>query len=312
MIEALGETSTAAPGAARPPRTYGAVSGTGRRDGAVAVERGDSKSSPSLNSKSSSSSSCKRYNGRIVTILVVSVTALAGAVYWCTSRPARPATTAGIMRVNVAAEQLVSTRQPQEPDTRIKDGLLPNRNGKQPVGSHLAEPERKSLIWDIFGDLPNWARPRGGAAHQPDSSDPDVDSPHELDFTVTNFYFERDGKPGARIPWLQGVKLAEPFRDTTLKVVNPRPGHVYNWEIRSIDHESPEEVLVQTTGGGPVAEVMFTRLDRNVVTLVEVDSETGHDVREKTDTVMVKYVRREIRTLTDHEREELLDAVSAE
>lgn len=308
MIEALGEGSIATPAAAGPRRTYGALSSAGRRGGAAAVGRRDSKSSSS-NSHSSSRSTCKRHNGRIITILVGSATALAGAAYWSKSRHAPPATTVGITGVDATEEQLVSSRLPQGPETRIKDSLPPNLNSKQPVGSHLAEPKRKSLIWDIFGDLPNWASPRG-AAHQPDPSDAEVDSRQELDFTVTNFYFERDGPPGARIPWLQGVKLAEPFRDTALKVVNPRPGHVYNWQIRSIDHGSPEELLMETTG--MEAEVVFTRLDRNVITLMEVDSETGHDVREKTDTVMVKYVRREIRTLTDHEREELLDAVSGE
>lgn len=128
----------------------------------------------------------------------------------------------------------------------------------------------------------------------------------ELDYTVTNFYHDRDGKPGAQIPWLQNVKLAEPHRDTFLRVTNPRVGYTYAWTVRAIDGD--KEVLISTTGTEPV--VQFTRLDWNSVTLTEVEEESGLTMRQKSDTVMVKYVRREMRTLTDEEREELLDAVS--
>lgn len=128
-----------------------------------------------------------------------------------------------------------------------------------------------------------------------------------LEFTVTNFYHERDGKPGALIPWLSGVKLAEPYRDTTLEVTEPRDGHTYKWEVRNIDNQA--EVLATATG--VKVQMIFEKLDLNMVVLVEVHNESGRCSRELTDTVMVKYVRREIRTLTDDEREELLDAVSS-
>lgn len=131
-----------------------------------------------------------------------------------------------------------------------------------------------------------------------------VSTSQNLRFHVTNFYHERDGKPGALIPWLRDVELAEPYVDTTLRVVEPLDGYSYQWTIRSIPDD---EVLA--TASGAEAVVQFTRLDENAVTLEEKDA-SGSITRELTETVMVKYVRREIRTLTDEDRDDLFDAVS--
>ncbi|CAN0459384.1 unnamed protein product, partial [Laminaria digitata] len=126
-----------------------------------------------------------------------------------------------------------------------------------------------------------------------------------LDFSVTNFYHTRDGKPGALVPWLEGVHLAEPYRETTIKVENGKDDHDYLWEVREKDGE--DKVLASASG--PEAIIVFTLLDWNTVTVTETNS-AGGVTRMFTDTVMVKYVRREIRTLTDDERNELLDSVS--
>lgn len=125
-----------------------------------------------------------------------------------------------------------------------------------------------------------------------------------LSFSMTNFYHMRDGKPGAQIPWLDGVQLAEPHRDTTVYVESPLDGHNYAWEVRQTDKD--QSVIASATGAQ--ATVVFTQLDWNIVTLRETD-EAGVVTREISESVMVKYVRREIRTLTDDERNELLDAV---
>ena len=55
--------------------------------------------------------------------------------------------------------------------------------------------------------------------------------------------------------------------------------------------------------------MVLTQLDEHVVVLEEVNG-YGQVTNRLEETVLVKYVRREIRTLTDDEREELLDAVS--
>lgn len=126
-----------------------------------------------------------------------------------------------------------------------------------------------------------------------------------LDFTALNFYHVRDGKPAQDYPWLQDIKLIEPYRETTLAVIDPREGFEYRWEVRG----GSDAGEIQTSAIGVKAVVVFMRLDENVITLKEIDSSDGTVVRQFDETVMVKYVRREIRTLTDEEREELLDAV---
>ena len=132
-----------------------------------------------------------------------------------------------------------------------------------------------------------------------------------LQFTALNFYHVRDGKPGQDYPWLKDVKLIEPHRDTTLAVVGAREGFGYRWEVRLPSSTSGGVGEVQATATGAVTIVVLTQLDENIVVLEEVDG-NGKVTNRLEETVLVKYVRREIRTLTDDEREELMDAVSVE
>lgn len=125
-----------------------------------------------------------------------------------------------------------------------------------------------------------------------------------LSFTALNLYHVRDGKPGQDYPWLKDVKLIEPHRETTLSVTNSREGFSYRWEIRG----GTSAGAVHASASGADAIVYLTRLDENVIVLEEVDRD-GVVTRRLDETVMVKYVRREIRSLTDDEREELFDAV---
>lgn len=134
-----------------------------------------------------------------------------------------------------------------------------------------------------------------------------------LSFTATNFYHLRDGKPARDYPWLKDVKLVEPHRETALTVTDPRQGFHYRWEFRSGGGGGSGGQVTETeeayaTAVGAECTVVLTRLDENVVSLEEVN-EDGEVSRRLEERVIVKYVRREIRTLTDEEREELLDAV---
>lgn len=128
-----------------------------------------------------------------------------------------------------------------------------------------------------------------------------------LDFTALNPYHVRDGKPAQDYLWLKDVKLIEPYRETTLGVSAPREGFEYRWKVFAVDDKGAAgELTVEESG--PEAVVVLTVLGDHVVFLEEVDAE-GEVVRRLKERVAVKYVRREIRTLTDDEREELLDAV---
>ncbi|CAM9612742.1 unnamed protein product [Choristocarpus tenellus] len=77
----------------------------------------------------------------------------------------------------------------------------------------------------------------------------------------------------------------------------------YQWTITPAA-EGAEPV----TAMGDGAVVMFEHQEENTVMVEELNSD-GVIVRRFKDVVMCKYVRREIRTLTDEDREELLDAM---
>ena len=125
-----------------------------------------------------------------------------------------------------------------------------------------------------------------------------------LDFSALNFYHIRDGQPGQVYPWLKDMKVIEPHRETILTVTNPSEEHNYRWVLR-VD-ETDE---IQASVSGTEVAVILKQLDEHVITLEEVNP-AGLVTRHLEETVMVKYVRREIRTLTEVERGELLDSVS--
>ena len=168
------------------------------------------------------------------------------------------------------------------------------RSGYSSPTTSMTNSSARSFV-QISGGHPEAAAASDGAAALP-----------PLSFTATNFYHLRDGKPGLDYPWLKNVKLVEPHRETTLLVENYREGFSYLWEVRG--SSSTDEV--HTVAMGHEVIMLFPHLDQNIITLQEVD-ESGRVTRRLDEVVMVKYVRREIRTLTDDEREELLDSVSA-
>ncbi|CAM9212040.1 unnamed protein product [Hapterophycus canaliculatus] len=127
-----------------------------------------------------------------------------------------------------------------------------------------------------------------------------------LEFSALNPYHVRDGKPALDYPWLKDVKLIEPHRETTLSVISPREGLEYRWVVHG---HAPGEAPQRVEASGQEAVVVCKVLDENTLTLEEVDADTGVVVRRLEEKVMVKYVRREIRTLMDDEREELFDAM---
>lgn len=185
---------------------------------------------------------------------------------------------------------------------------LDNNQASSAYHTFYAAQDRDSSDAGIAGNLTDHVvappiGPGGNAQAETSTASATASAAHPLSFTATNFYHLRDGKPAQDYPWLTNVKLVEPHRDTTLTVANPREGFDYRWEIRA---GVEEEAYVSEVG--EECTVVFTQLDDNVVALEEIDAdgEVGRRLEEK---VVVKYVRREIRTLTGEEREELLNAV---
>ncbi|CAM9642571.1 unnamed protein product [Ascophyllum nodosum] len=164
----------------------------------------------------------------------------------------------------------------------------------------IVQEERSVSLAEITSDVRRTDVGASASSRESSTQEP-------LAFTALNFYHIRDGKPGQDYPWLKDLKVIEPYQDTTLTVSNARDGFEYQWEVRARDlSDGDSAVLVSATGATTV--VSLTKLDENVITLKEANEE-GQVVRRLDETVMVKYVRREIRSLTDEDLNELLDAM---
>lgn len=99
-------------------------------------------------------------------------------------------------------------------------------------------------------------------------------------------------------PWKYVV---EPYRVTYLAVSNPSPNLLYRWLVDGweIDYGSNVSVSIP----GPAGEY-------HNITLQTLDSTSKALLTETTEIVIIKYVRREIRTLLSQDRTAFLQAVS--
>jgi hypothetical protein len=135
--------------------------------------------------------------------------------------------------------------------------------------------------------------PDAYGAHSSKSSD-DL----ELDIQSTNLYTEKVPiQTGAEnvYPWSY---VAEPYRSTTLSVVNgPSESAWYKWIIDG-----------HVQGYGSQVDVLFTSTGYHDVVLTVKD---GDDVKHLAVKLMVKYVRREIRSMVDDDRERFFNALNA-
>lgn len=118
----------------------------------------------------------------------------------------------------------------------------------------------------------------------------------------------------------------EPFRRTTLAVVDPKEDMVYSWRITATDDEIDVQEGMQIAYSGPTVDVIFERAPKYTVVLEERSSEgakedggdgvdasdegrAGGVMRSANVEVFCKYVRREIRSLFDEERDQMFDAM---
>jgi len=126
------------------------------------------------------------------------------------------------------------------------------------------------------------------------------------DFIIQNEYTQENGLPGRDYPWLKAVLFAEPHRSSQLVFRKPAEGHVYEWKI--LTGEGELEAILE----GAQAEYIFKSTeDRSVVFTDYLASMDGS--RNVYDRLLlpikVRYVRRELRSLTATDRAALLDAM---
>lgn len=123
------------------------------------------------------------------------------------------------------------------------------------------------------------------------------------------------------LPPSQDRILVEPFRVTTLDVVSPQEGMSYSWTVTAL---SPEVTVIDEVPiyySGPSVDVVFERSPMYSIVLEErtaaaagggvADGGAGKEeiVRSSEVEIFCKYVRREIRSLFDEERNQMFDAM---
>lgn len=126
----------------------------------------------------------------------------------------------------------------------------------------------------------------------------------DLTFTAMNDYNRRGDIIGRGYAWLEGHHLVEPHRVTTLAIELPVEGRVYTWDI--VETRNVAKAIGQFEGAS--VEVTFESAPEYTVILLEKRAD-GTVSRSLTKNVYCKYVRREIRSLFDDERNEMFDAM---
>jgi len=165
-----------------------------------------------------------------------------------------------------------------------------------------------ALAWS-----PKWTKSTSTAAMQLKAA-ADFDS-SSLRFEASNEYTIRDGRPGQHLEWLDNALLAEPYRDTTLSVLNPDSSSEYRWSIlhSSGGDEAPDAQQManelEASYVGPSWSYVFT--DAGGVRTVVLQEYIGGLLSSTVSkTLHIRYVRREIRNLLTRERDEFLDVLA--
>jgi hypothetical protein len=108
-------------------------------------------------------------------------------------------------------------------------------------------------------------------------------------------------------PFLVGALLASPYKTTTFSVTNAGTGCVYKWAVRDLDGNVVDKGTA-TTATFSTSELKT--VGEYTVSVAESNCVDTDDSRTVNQSVWVKYVRRELSSLTDADRETFLNAFS--
>jgi len=129
-----------------------------------------------------------------------------------------------------------------------------------------------------------------------------------LRITVENKYTRLNSFPYVPVfeemPWVLG-RIVEPGRDTVYSVVSPKPSCRYEWVIEG---DAGEKLSFE---GAVIHGLKFYRTGNHKVLLSEIQERSEVILRRLHNYVVVKYVRREIRSLFEEDRGRFLDAMRA-
>jgi len=161
--------------------------------------------------------------------------------------------------------------------------------------------EAAGFLEETEDGMPEGGRKRSRARRLTESSTSTADDGDDSEastpaFTITvgNAYTAKSGGYSAEYPWKY---MAEPYRATTLAVEAPVSGASYRWTVDG-----------HVQGYGSSTAVLFQQIGYHAVTVERLAEDKDFE-DPVTANVMCKYVRREVRSMTDADREAWLSAV---
>lgn len=123
--------------------------------------------------------------------------------------------------------------------------------------------------------------------------------------SVSNNYGVQDLSAMLPYPFLNGSFLIEPHREATIDLAEPLDGCKYSWLIAS--KSVPIKRYAGISLDGTIVVTLPT-VGEYTFTAAETCADTSVSARKLDMSLWVKYVRRELSSLTEDDREEFLDA----
>ena len=123
--------------------------------------------------------------------------------------------------------------------------------------------------------------------------------------SVSNDYGVWDSTEMLPYPFLLDALLLEPYRKTAIALATPIKGCTYNWYITDVNNDAISSRGISTNG--TIVTTLYSA-GEYLLTVSENCTDISDSGRQLAKTVWVKYVRRELSTLLDNDREDFLDA----
>jgi len=127
-----------------------------------------------------------------------------------------------------------------------------------------------------------------------------------------NLLIEATNRYGSHIvqesyyPWLDGNKLVEPYIETALAVLDPEEGVLFEWKIYLMDDDDTSELVGEYEGA--TINVTFTEIGKYTLVVTVRDADNKTILATQKELVYCRYVRRELRTLYEDDRQAFFDA----
>ena len=154
-----------------------------------------------------------------------------------------------------------------------------------------------AVMADVWRDLKNTALNTGYLAT--------TDSSKLYVTSVSNEYGIWDSSSMLPYPFFFGSLFVEPYKETTIVLTDPTVGCAYDWSMTKTKTGLVDSSGVSTDGA---IVMMLSTVGEYVIAVSESCGDMSTSARQLSQTVWVKYVRRELSTLTDNDRTAFLDA----